>query len=103
MVTSNLKEIIWQVVAAIPYGKVATYGQVAALCGFPRHARYVGRTLRDLPKGSTLPWHRVINARGQISFPRDSDAYTRQQTRLTAEGVVFEHDRIPLDRYRWAP
>lgn len=103
MVTSSLKEIIWQVVAAIPYGKVATYGQVAELCGFPRHARYVGMTLRNLPSGSTLPWHRVVNAKGEIAFPRGSDAYTRQQRRLTAEGVVFEHDRLPLDVYRWSP
>ena len=103
VLTSSLKEIIWQVVAAIPYGKVATYGQVAKLCGFPRHARYVGMTLRDLPNGSTLPWHRVINAKGEIAFPRGSDAYTRQQTRLRAEGVVFKHDRLPLGVYRWSP
>lgn len=103
MATSNLKEIVWQVVAAIPYGKVATYGQVAELSGFPRHARYVGTILRNLPNGSSLPWHRVINARGEIAFPHGSDAYTRQETRLRAEGVVFNRNRIALDLYRWSP
>jgi len=84
VVTSSLKEIIWQVVAAIPYGKVATYGQVAKLCGFPRHARYVGMTLRDLPNGSTLPWHRVVNAKGEkvigvrVKFPSNPAAHALQ-------------------------
>ena len=59
-------ERIWQVVAMIPNGQVASYGQIAALAGMPRHARLVGRTMRELPKGSKLPWHRVGKAIAEI-------------------------------------
>jgi methylated-DNA-protein-cysteine methyltransferase-like protein len=77
MTQANLREIVWQVVASIPEGKVATYGQVAKIAGYPSQARYVGATLRNLPKNTALPWHRVINAQGRISFPSDSEAYKR--------------------------
>ena len=60
MQNNHLNEIIWQVVASIPYGTVATYGQVAQLAGLPGYARYVGATLKQLPKDTLLPWHRVI-------------------------------------------
>ncbi|TCK08509.1 MGMT family protein [Marinobacterium mangrovicola] len=96
MEQDNLNERIWQVVAAIPKGKVATYGQVAALAGAPRHARYVGTVLKRLPAGSTLPWFRVLNARGELSFPKDSPAYQRQREALEAEGVEFIGARVSL-------
>lgn len=101
MNTDDLRERIWQVVAAIPSGKVATYGQVAELAGLPRMARAVGRTLSQLPKGSKLPWHRVINAAGKISFPEGSEAYKRQRARLEDEGVTFLKGKVPLKTYRW--
>jgi methylated-DNA-protein-cysteine methyltransferase-like protein len=94
---------IYEVVARIPHGKVATYGQVAALAGIPRHARQVGYALYDLPSGAGLPWHRVINARGEVS-PRSEpgwDGFQRQL--LEAEGVEFRRGRIDLKRYRWEP
>ncbi len=100
---SDLRARIYSVVAMIPYGRVATYGQVAALAGAPRHARQVGYALYDLPSGASLPWHRVINARGEVS-PRSEpgwDAYQRQL--LEAEGVELRRDRIDLARYRWEP
>src|SRR5262245_154669 len=59
---------IYAVVRRIPKGRVATYGQVAALAGYPGHARQVGYALSALPSGTALPWHRVINARGEISL-----------------------------------
>lgn len=93
--------MIWQVLAAIPKGKVATYGQIAKLCGYPGYARYVGHTLKQLPQGTALPWHRVINAQGLISFPVGSDAYQIQRGRLEQEGVVFEGEKIRLKRYQW--
>ncbi|WP_432695728.1 MGMT family protein [Marinobacterium sp. YM272] len=96
MQQDNLNERIWQVVAAIPQGRVATYGQVAALAGAPRHARYVGTVLKHLPAGSTLPWFRVLNAKGELSFPKDSSAYQRQREALEAEGVVFIAGRVNL-------
>jgi len=97
----QLNEIIWQIVSSIPKGKVATYGQIAKLAGFPSHARYVGATLRNLPKGSTLPWYRVINAKGEISFPINGEAYQRQRIRLEAEGIIFNGTKVSLKRYLW--
>lgn len=96
MQTVTLNELIWQIVASIPEGKVATYGQIAKLAGYPNHARYVGTTLKKLPKDTTLPWHRVVNARGESSFPKGSDAYNRQITRLNAEGIIFRNGRLSL-------
>lgn len=94
------QERIWQVVAMIPAGRVASYGQVAALAGMPRHARLVGRTLRELPSGSRLPWHRVVNASLKISQRRGSGGHREQRRRLLEEGVEFVGERIPK-AYRW--
>lgn len=100
--TSQLspQERIWQVVAAIPKGSVATYGQVANLAGMPRHARLVGRTLSELPGDTKLPWHRVINASLRISLRADSDGHNVQRRRLEAEGVEFVGERV-ASTYRW--
>jgi methylated-DNA-protein-cysteine methyltransferase-like protein len=98
---TQLNEMIWQVLASIPKGKVATYGQIAKLCGYPGYARYVGHTLKQLPQGTALPWHRVINAKGQISFPKESDAYQILRTRLEQEGIAFDGEKISLNRYQW--
>lgn len=65
----GVPERIWTVVAAIPVGRVATYGQVAELAGLPRGARAVGLAMARLPAGTRLPWHRVINATGKVSIP----------------------------------
>ena len=59
---------VWHIVASIPEGYVATYGDVARLAGSPRAARQVGGVLKRLPEGSTLPWHRVVNRHGDISL-----------------------------------
>ena len=71
---SDLRARIYEVVERIPHGRVATYGQVAALAGAPRHARQVGYALYDLPSGQSLPWHRVINAKGEVS-PRSEPGW----------------------------
>lgn len=89
------------VIASIPEGKVATYGQVAAMSGFPRMARAVGRALKNLPEGSQLPWYRVINAKGELSFPLGSKSYRRQKELLESEGVEFIGHRIPLTEFCW--
>lgn len=89
-------------VAAIPAGRVSTYGEVARAAGLPGHARLVGYTLHALPRGSDLPWHRVINAQGRISLPADSAAAEEQRVRLESEGVAFGlHGRIDLALYGW--
>ncbi len=92
---------IYAVVRRIPYGRVSSYGRVAALAGYPGHARLVGYALHALRAdgGPEVPWWRVINRNGYIS-----NAYepTLQRARLEAEGVlVDERDRVDLARYLW--
>jgi methylated-DNA-protein-cysteine methyltransferase-like protein len=100
----TIAEQVWQVIALIPKGRVATYGQVAELAGLPGGARRVGRVLSQLPSGTRIPWHRVVNASGGISLPEGSGGHVRQQTRLEKEGIVFSTSgRIALRRYRWQP
>lgn len=96
------KQIIWQTVCAIPQGKVATYGQVAELAGLKGMARYVGFALASLAPGSDVPWHRVVNAQGRISFAEFSAAAREQTERLRAEGVEVNQGRIALRQYRWS-
>ncbi len=91
----------WDAVRKIPRGRVATYGQIAAAAGFPRQARMAGYALHALPQNSGVPWHRVINAQGRISFPPRSQAYRAQREKLEAEGVVFLRGRVSLKRYGW--
>lgn len=95
--------MILAAVRRIPRGKVCTYGNVAEVAGLPRRARLVGTVLRQTPATRGLPWYRVINAGGRISFPTGSDAYTRQRHKLEAEGVVFVGGRVDLRRYGWPP
>ncbi len=98
-------EKIYAVIARIPRGRVATYGQVATLAGLPGHARQVGTALGVLPDGSKVPWQRVINARGEVS-PRGGLGIAEgfQRHLLEEEGVGFdERGRIDLDRFGWDP
>ncbi len=93
---------IWQVVAQIPRGKVATYGDVAGMAGLPGAARRVGRALKNLPADTRIPWHRVVNAQGRISLPDHSASQYTQRERLESEGVLFRANRsIDLRRFRW--
>ena len=96
--TPDRKARVWQVVAMIPEGKVASYGQIATLIGLPSHASFVGATLRGLPKHSKLPWHRVVNSSMRISVR--GGAETRQRDLLLAEGVTFIGARIS-SAHRW--
>ena len=93
---------IRKVVAKIPDGKVATYGQVAAMAGYPRHARYVGRALGDAH--DDLPWYRVINGTGRVSAQGLDGNDDLQRMLLEADGIVFgEGGRIDFDEFRWRP
>jgi methylated-DNA-protein-cysteine methyltransferase related protein len=84
-------ERIYAAVRRIPYGAVATYGDVAAAAGLAGHARLVGYALHALPSSTTVPWHRVINARGRISLRRGvAGGDLAQRFLLEAEGVVFD-------------
>jgi methylated-DNA-protein-cysteine methyltransferase-like protein len=90
-------------VKQIPRGRVCPYGVVAEVAGLPRRARLVGTVLRQTPASKSVPWFRVINASGRISFPQGSDSYDRQRQHLEAEGVDFVGGRVDLDRYGWPP
>jgi methylated-DNA-protein-cysteine methyltransferase-like protein len=95
-------ELIWSVVRKIPRGRVATYGQIAELAGLGGHARQVGYALHHLPEGSDIPWHRVINAKGEISERTGGDSHELQRMLLEAEGVELDlRGRMDLERYRW--
>ena len=102
-------ERVWRIVARIPRGRVATYGQVARMAGLVNGARTVGWALRALPVGCRVggrrvPWHRVINAQGTISLRGldDGDA-SRQADALEREGIrLGPGGRIDLHRHLWS-
>jgi len=98
-------EAIYAVVRQIPIGKVATYGQVAELANLPRQARLVGYALYRVDPASDIPWHRVINAKGEISespFRQGGDYL--QRSRLEQEGIEFSPTgKISLHVYQWQP
>jgi len=95
---------IYNVVRRIPRGRVATYGQVAALAGFSRQPRLVGYALHALTTGTRIPWHRVINARGMVSIRSDGSASLSQRLLLEREGVQFDaRQRVSLERFGWRP
>lgn len=98
---SGRAERIRQVVAEIPAGRVATYGQVAALAGLPGGARQVGRALARLPEDTRLPWQRVVRASGASALAGASAE--RQLGRLQAEGVALANGKVVLKRCRWRP
>ena len=99
----TLYQRFYAVVRRIPKGKVATYGQVAALAGLPRHSRHVGYALAALTKDD-VPWQRVINSKGEISGRDYPDAVRGQRARLEDEGVEFDgRGRVDLKKYGWKP
>lgn len=102
---ANSRERIYSVVSRIPRGRVATYGQIARLASLPGQARLVGYALSSLPERSRIPWHRVVNARGQISARRDGGpASILQRLRLERERVRFDsRGCIRLAIFRWRP
>jgi methylated-DNA-protein-cysteine methyltransferase related protein len=94
---------ICAVIRRIPFGWVATYGQVAAMAGMPRRARLVGRVLQRLDPAIKIPWHRVVNAKGEVSYsPSRNGGDTLQRRLLEKEGLKFDRrNRLDLERCRW--
>ncbi|MCH8543333.1 MAG: MGMT family protein [Alcanivorax sp.] len=92
---SGFARAVYLIVASIPPGRVCAYGQVAALAGYPRHARHVGKLMARLPADSTLPWHRVIRADGRLPVG------ARQAQLLLSEQVTVTTGRVSLRRYGW--
>lgn len=102
MATSSFYQQIYEVVAQIPEGRVATYGQVAVLAGRPGAARQVGYALAATPEGLQIPWQRVVNAKGEVSKRANAGDEDYQRVLLEAEGVEFGlNGRIALSQYRW--
>jgi methylated-DNA-protein-cysteine methyltransferase-like protein len=94
-------EAVWEYVRRIPKGKVTTYGRIAQAIGLPGQARLVGYALHNLPHGSLIPWHRVVNILGKISFPPGSGNFSRQESLLKKEGILFSGGKIDLSRFGW--
>ena len=99
----SIYERYYAVVRRVPRGRVATYGAVAREAGMPGRARQVGYALAALPDEHDVPWHRVVNARGEVSARSAAIGYERlQRTLLEAEGVTFDGaGRIDLDALGW--
>jgi methylated-DNA-protein-cysteine methyltransferase-like protein len=94
---------LYLVMAQIPEGKVTSYGELAALCGLGRAARWVGRTLSQLPPDTRLPWHRVLGAGGRLSLAAGTPSGDEQRARLRAEGLTICNDRVDMRRHGWRP
>jgi methylated-DNA-protein-cysteine methyltransferase related protein len=100
---SSFTERVLEIIKNIPEGKVMTYGQIAALAGSPRAARQVVRVLHSLSKKHRLPWHRVINSKGEIGIQDDS-YFQEQVLSLEHEGVEIYNSRcIELKKYQHFP
>jgi methylated-DNA-protein-cysteine methyltransferase-like protein len=99
--TDDACQAILNVLNLVPPGRVCTYGKIAELAGHPGKARFVGYILKNLPDDSTLPWHRIVNAQGRISFPPHSEKHALQCSLLANEGVFLVRERISLRTTLW--
>jgi methylated-DNA-protein-cysteine methyltransferase-like protein len=103
--TKPIGEFSKQVIAMIqkvPKGKVATYKQIAALAGKPHAVRAIAWILHSSSKAHKLPWQRILNAQGKISFPASSPLHKKQKSLLQKEGIRFsDNGRIDLAKYQW--
>lgn len=95
---------VYALVRRIPRGRVTTYGQIAAILGYPRAARAVGTALSHLPRplSRVVPWQRVINASGRISLRGSLGRPDLQRELLEIEGILFRGNTVDLAHYRWA-
>jgi len=109
---ANFYTLVWKIVQQIPPGCVSTYGQIASIIPPPEGVlpptydrfspQWVGQAMRETPEGQGIPWQRVINSKGMVSFPEGSPGAAQQRARLEAEGVVFtESGRVNFNVYGW--
>ncbi|AUD78123.1 DNA-binding protein [Kangiella profundi] len=98
----HFRKQVYYWVKQIPYGKVSSYGRIAKLAGFPRHARHVSKALGLAHSDLKLPWHRVIGSDGQIAFNADNPYYAEQRQRLKKEGVRFIKGKVDAGFF-WSP
>ena len=92
---------IWGTVRKIPRGRISTYGAIADEAGLFGQARLVGYALHNLPHGTDVPWHRVINSRGKVSFSKNSEMFDLQKKLLKKEGIVFKGEKTSMAMYGW--
>ena len=101
-IVKELAPMIFQVIAQIPYGRVASYGQIARLAGIPKHSRLVGYVLKHMDADSSLPWYRVINSQGKISLSKLNDHGQNIQAQLLmAEGILVIEDKVKMKVFQW--
>ena len=101
-IVKELAPMIFQVIAQIPYGRVASYGQIARLAGIPKHSRLVGYVLKHMDADSSLPWYRVINSQGKISLSKLNDQGQNIQAQLLlAEGILVIGDKVKMKVFQW--
>lgn len=98
---SGFYEKVYSQVCRIPCGKVATYGQIARLCGNPRKSRQVGWALHVNPRPGVIPCHRVVNRNGMLTGAFAFGGMSVQRDLLVSEGVEVQTDRVDLDVYLW--
>lgn len=98
---SEFTTTVIETIKKIPRGKVATYRQIAQLSGKPHAARGVSWILHSCSTRYRLPWHRVLNSQGKISFEKRSFNYRRQKKRLESEGIIFIGESLSLAKYQW--
>ncbi|EMR06440.1 methylated-DNA--protein-cysteine methyltransferase [Bhargavaea cecembensis DSE10] len=99
----DFTERVVKLLKEVPAGTVASYGQIARLAGNPRAARQVARILHSMSRKHGIPWHRIVNAKGEIVI-RDGEAAFEQEERLREEGVpVIGGKRVDMGHYRWEP
>lgn len=96
---SEFAQAVFAWLMAVPVGRVTTYGQLAGLAGYPRHARFVGRLMANLPEGSALPWWRVVRSDGAFAGPQ----VELQKERLQAEGIRITSHGVRLKTYGFEP
>lgn len=98
-------QLIYAAVLQVPQGRVASYGDVAALAGMPDHARMAGYALHHLAEDSPVPWHRIVNSQGVLSIGKSKPGHEQLQRQLLeAEGVGFkDNGRVDMKNYRYRP
>ncbi len=106
MTDKEFIRLVSKVVDLVPKGQVATYGQIARLIGHPNHARHVGKALAMLPNNSFVPWHRVVNSKGEVSarshWSANAGSEIQQRYLLENEGIEFNpQGRIYLKQFLW--
>lgn len=98
---SKFTQKVMQQIRLIPIGKVATYKQIAELSGKPQASRGVSWILHSCSTTYKLPWHRVLNSQGKISFDKATHNYRKQKSLLKSEGVSFDGEQLNMAKYQW--